>query len=154
MEKYELIDKTIILLRRLIEQRNYIYPEGYLNLGIAYAARGEYDKNIESIEKALAQKSNNYSEASYYLRRALYESGKEFARAVCLLRQVIINEPDNILAHYYLEQSIISLIEKETLVEADKAIRRYLENGAPMGHEEELWNFLKTIKDKKHAIKV
>ena len=58
MEKYELIDKTIILLRRLIEQRNYIYPEGYLNLGIAYAARGEYDKSIESIEKALAQKSN------------------------------------------------------------------------------------------------
>ena len=100
------------------------------------------------------KKVTNYSEASYYLGRALYESGKEFARAVGLLRQVIINEPDNILAHYYLGQSIISLIEKETLVEADKAIRRYLENGAPMGHEEELWNFLKTIKDKKHAIKV
>ena len=56
MEKYELIDKTIILLRRLIEQRNYIYPEGYLNLGIAYAARGEYDKSIESIEKKLLHK--------------------------------------------------------------------------------------------------
>jgi tetratricopeptide (TPR) repeat protein len=75
-------DKTIILLRRLIEQRSDIYPEGYLNLGIAYAAKGDHDKGIKSIEKALAQKSNYYPEASDYLGRFLFESGWEFARAV------------------------------------------------------------------------
>ena len=133
MEKCQLIDKIIILIQRLIEQRNNTYPEGYLNLGIAYAARGDLNKSINYIEKAIAQKDNFYPEASYYLGRFIFESGKQFARAVGLLREATIDEPNNIAAYYYLGQAIRSLIEKETLVEADQAIKTYLKKGAPLG---------------------
>jgi hypothetical protein len=46
------------------------------------------------------------------------------------------------------------LIEKETLVEAEQTIKKYLEKGAPIGHIEELFYFLKSIHDKKQEIKV
>ena len=130
IEKLQVTNKAIILLKRLIEQRNDIYPEGYLNLGISYAAKGDYDNAIEFIEKAIIQKSNFYSEASYYLGKLLFESEKDFAKAVAVLREAIKYEPNNNPAYYYLGQSIRSLIEKETLLEAERALRTYLENGA------------------------
>ncbi|HSF49409.1 MAG TPA: tetratricopeptide repeat protein [Nitrososphaeraceae archaeon] len=154
IEKLQVINKAIFLLQRLIERRNDIYPEGYLNLGIAYAAKGDYDNGIKSIERAIVQKDNFYLEASYYLGKFLFERGKEFAKAVAILREVIKHEPNNNPAHYYLGQSIRSLIEKETLLEAERSLRTYLENGAEIGHEVSVWEFINSIEEKKQSIKV
>ena len=71
---------------------------------------------------------------------------------VGILRQVIINEPHNIPAYYYLGQSIRSLIEKETLVEV--SIKNIFGKWCTNGHEEELWYFLKAIEAKKQVVKV
>jgi tetratricopeptide (TPR) repeat protein len=154
IENLQVINKAIFLLQRLIEQRNDVYPEGYLNLGIAYASKGDYDNGIKFTERAIVQQGNSYPEASYYLGKFLFERGKEFARAVGILREVIKYEPNNNAAYYYLGQSIRSLIETETLVEAERSLRTYLENGAQIGHEKNVQEFLNSIEKQKQSIKV
>jgi tetratricopeptide (TPR) repeat protein len=153
VEKHQIYDQSIHILHRLIEQRKGTYPEGHLNIGIAYAAKGQYDQGIKYLEMALAQKDNDYLEASYHLGRILYESKKEIAKAVSLLREVKTKDPNNIPVNYYLGQSIRTLIETETLAEAEMAIKTYLENGAPMGQQEELWRFLASIEEQKEVLK-
>ena len=51
------IYETIRLLRRMIEQRqqqNDYYPEGHLNLGLAYSVIGDYDGSVDHLERAIS----------------------------------------------------------------------------------------------------
>jgi len=139
----QFINQSIQILRRLIEREGDVYPEGYLNLGIAYALRGEHAKSIEALKKAILQQGdNNYPEAHYHLGRVLFESKRNWAEAVSALKRAIEQEPDNAAAYYYLGQAIRSLVEQETLVHAERDLRTYLEKGAPLGHEDEVEEFL------------
>ncbi len=144
---HESINETIHMLRRLIERRGEIYPEGYLNLGVAYAAKEDYTKSIEALKKAIVQQNgNSYPDAHYYLGRALFESKSDWAQAVSELRQAIEQDPDSAAAYYYLGQAIRMLVERETLVQAEQALQIYLEKGAPLGHEDEVEMFLASRK--------
>jgi len=145
-ERVEILDHLIKILPRVIERRNNNYPEGYLNLGIAYAAKGEYDKGIKALETAIVQRENNYPEARCHLGRVLFESGRDLERAVSELRQATEQEPDNVPAYYYLGQAIRALVEQEFLTEAQKALQNYLEKGAPLGHRKEVLEFLNSAK--------
>jgi hypothetical protein len=42
----------------------------------------------------------------------------------------------------YYGQAIRSMVERETLTKAQEVLRRYLEKGAPLGHEDEVREFL------------
>jgi tetratricopeptide (TPR) repeat protein len=155
--KQQPILETIGLLRRMIEQRqnqNDPYPEGNLNLGIAYSAMGEYDKCIDNLEHAIDLYSDpmimsreknkdpnaedHYHEAHYQLGRVLFDSKRDFARAVSELKEATRLEPENAHAYYYLGKAIIEVIKQETLIEAKRALTTYLVKGAPLGHEDEV----------------
>jgi tetratricopeptide (TPR) repeat protein len=155
--KQQPILETIGLLRRMIEQRekqNDPYPEGRLNLGIAYFAMGEYDKCIDNLEHAIALYSDpmimsreknkdpnaedHYHEAHYQLGRVLFDSKRDFARAVSELKEATRLAPENAHAYYYLGKAIMEVIKQETLIEAKRALTTYLVKGAPLGHEDEV----------------
>jgi tetratricopeptide (TPR) repeat protein len=155
--KQQPIQETIDLLLRMIEQRekqNDPYPEGKLNLGIAYSAMGEYDKCIDNLEDAINLYSDpmimsreknkdpnaedHYHEAHYQLGRVLFDSKRDFARAVSELKEATRLEPENAHAYYYLGKAIMEVIKQETLIEAKRALTTYLVKGAPLGHEDEV----------------
>ena len=141
------IRQAISILRRLIEQRNDVDPAGYLDLGIAYAVLGDYNKSIAAIDRSLAQQGEqDYLNANYWLGRVLFESKLDLARAVSALRQATQSKPDNGPAYYYLGLAIRELVERETLVEAENALQNYLAAGAPLGQEEQVQQFLRSRK--------
>ena len=57
-------------------------------------------------------------------------------------------DPRKTEAHFYLGQALRDLVERETLVEAEQAFRTYLDQGAPLGHEEEVQEILKSRRRK------
>lgn len=155
------IQATIVLLHRLIEQREQqgdLYPEGRLNVGIAYAAIKDYDKGIGYLERAVALYSDptimarelekdpnaqsHYYEARYQLGRVLFESERDFSRAVSELTEATTKDTKNVRAFYYLGQAIREMVERETLAKAEAALQTYLVEGAPLGHEDEVREFL------------
>jgi tetratricopeptide (TPR) repeat protein len=139
----EPIKFTTKLLELMIKQRNGIDPEGNLNLGIAYAAIADYDKSIAALEHAIDQQEGRpYPEAHYHLGRVLFESKRDLARAVSELRLAVQYNPDNLRVHYYLGQALRGLVEREILVEAESALRTYLEHGAPLGQVDDVQQFL------------
>ena len=142
----EPVRQIIELLRQLIDKRKGFYAEGHLNLGLAYALAGEYLNSIRSIERALAQQVDDTAEAHYHMGRVLFESGGDLADAVSELRKATELDPRNARAYYYLGQAIRALVERETLLEAEKAFRKYLEAGAPLGYGYEVQKFLDTRK--------
>jgi tetratricopeptide (TPR) repeat protein len=81
-------------------------------------------------------------EATYYLGKTLYEAGEDYDRAVSLLAETVRNDPQNTPALYYYGQAIRAQVEFNTLKRAEDALRRYLELGAPLGHEDEVRRFL------------
>jgi uncharacterized caspase-like protein/Tfp pilus assembly protein PilF len=155
--------QIVLILKRLIEQRNNVAPEEHLNLGIAYYILGEYDKSISelqiAIDQVLGQNSRfneqasspdkHYPEAHYWLGRVLHESKRDPARAVSELRLATQQDPNNLAAHYYLGQALRALVEQEILTEAERAFQTYLKAGAPLGQEENIQEFLKTRKSEK-----
>ena len=135
--------QVITLLPRLLEKRYDLYPEGHLNLGVAYAVKREFDKSIASLEKAIDQSAGyQRAEAHYHLGRVLFESQRQLGRAVTELELAIEQEPENAQAYFYRGQAILALVERETLVEAEKMLRTYLKMGAPLGEEERVLQFL------------
>ena len=151
------IYETIRLLRRMIEQRqqqNDLYPEGHLNLGLAYSVIGDYDGSVDHLERAISLYSNqsvmsrekkrdldsedHYLEARYHLGCVLFESKKDFTRAVSELNEAIKLDPEKGNSYYYLGKAILAMIEHETLAKAKNAFKKYLAKGAPLGHEEEV----------------
>jgi hypothetical protein len=131
------------ILQRLMERRKGADPEAHLNLGIAHASLGDYDKSIAQLEAAVEQHGEQeYPEARYHLGRAFFESGGDLDRAVSELRRAKQHDPDIVPAYYYLGQAIRARIEREALVEAEQALKNYLDKGAPLGHREEVQQFL------------
>ncbi|MGL5832923.1 MAG: caspase family protein, partial [Waterburya sp.] len=151
---------AVLILQRLIEQRNGSAPEELFNLGIAHYKLKEYDKSISALQTAIDRGSgqNNattegqttsqgsYPKAHYWLGRVLYESKKDPARAVSELRLAIQESPDNIAAHYYLGKALRTLVEQEILMEAEQAFQTYLNAGSPLGQQQEVQEFLKSRK--------
>ncbi len=81
-------------------------------------------------------------EATYYLGKVLYEEGKDYDRAVSLLADTVRMDPENVPALYYYGQAIRAQVEYNTLRRAEDALRAYIEKGAPLGHEDEVRQFL------------
>lgn len=146
LERVDLTNEMVEIVKRMIEQRNEIYPEGYLYLGIAYLVRNAYEKAIAALDMALKQRNNNFAIAHYYLGRTLFVSGQDLARAESELRIATQQAPENIAAFYFLGQTIRRRVEQETLVEAENALRKYREGGAPLGELEEVDAFLRERK--------
>lgn len=82
------------------------------------------------------------AEAKYHLGRVLFEAELDFDRAVSELEDTVGLDPDNVRAYYYLGQAIRAQIERETLRRAQSVLRTYLARGAPLGHEEDVREFL------------
>jgi tetratricopeptide (TPR) repeat protein len=141
LEGLEPVNQTIELLRRLVQRYNDHYPEGHLNLGVAYAYLQEYDKAIDHMRKAIEQKEP-YPEAHYHLGRVLLRSGRDAAGAVSELRQAIVQDEGNVASRYYLGQALQAFVERDVLVEAEEAYRQYLAGGAPLGQEAQVQAFL------------
>jgi tetratricopeptide (TPR) repeat protein len=140
--------QAVIILKRLIEQRNGNAPEELFNLGIAYYIIKQYDRSISALQATIEQvvSSNEsikpYPEAYYWLGRVLYESRQDPAWAVSELRLATQQDPENVAAHYYLGKSLQALVEQEILTEAERAYQTYLDAGSPLGQEEEVREFL------------
>ena len=81
-------------------------------------------------------------EATYHLGKVLYEEGKDYDRAVSLLGDAVRSDPQNIHALYYYGQAIRAQVEFNTLKRAEDALRAYIQKGAPLGHEDEVRQFL------------
>ena len=81
-------------------------------------------------------------EATYHLGKVLYEEGKDYDRAVSLLADAVRMDPENGPALYYYGQAIRAQVEYNTLRRAEDALRAYIEKGAPLGHEDEVRQFL------------
>jgi uncharacterized caspase-like protein/TolA-binding protein len=146
----EPIQQAALILKRLIEQRNGTAPEELFNLGISHYVLKNYGRSISALQAAIEQVVGNnesitsYPEAYYWLGRVLYESKQDPAWAVSELRLATQQNPDNIAAHYYLAKSLRALVEQEILTEAERAYQTYLNAGSPLGHQEEIEEFLKS----------
>ena len=152
---------AVLVLQRLIEQRNGAAPEELFNLGIAYYRLNEYKKSVVALQTTIDQISGqdstategrstsqrSYPEAHYWLGRVLYESKLDPARAVSELRLATQQSPDNIAAHYYLGKALQALVEQEILTEAERAFQTYLNAGAPLGQQEEVQEFFKSRRE-------
>jgi tetratricopeptide (TPR) repeat protein len=144
--------QAVIILKRLIEQRNGNAPEELFNLGIAYYILKQYDRSISALQATIEQvvSSNEsikpYPEAYYWLGRVLYESRQDPAWAVSELRLATQQDPKNVAAYYYLGKSLQALVEQEILTEAERAYQTYLNAGSPLGQAEEVQEFLRDRK--------
>jgi len=78
------------------------------------------------------------AEIAYHLGRVLCEGELDFDRAVSQLEEAVRLDPGNIAAHYYLGRAIQEQIARNTSRRAEEALRVYLLNGAPLGHEDEV----------------
>jgi tetratricopeptide (TPR) repeat protein len=156
------IRNAVLILERLIEQRNNIAPEAFFELGIAYYSIKEYDKSITALQTAIDQVSGNstvsqgqpagqqaYPEAHYWLGRVLYETKSDparAARAVSELRVATQQDPTNATAHYFLGQALRAFVEQNILIEAEQAFQTYLNTGTPIAPEDDIQEFLKSRK--------
>lgn len=155
--------RTIGILKPMIHQREQLgeaYLEGWLNLGIAYATAGDYDQAIPALKQAVElvddvastaaeraaalEPETSVPDAHYRLGRALYESGRDPAGAVSELRKTVGLEPNNPKAQFFLGQSLRTLVERKTSIEAERAFQAYLDQGAPLGHVEEVQAYLES----------
>jgi len=83
------------------------------------------------------------AEASFHLGRVLLlKSEPNLDRAVSALQEAVQLDADNVRAYYYLGQAIRAQVERNILKRAEDAWRTYLSRGAPLGHEDEVREFL------------
>ena len=82
----------------------------------------------------------------YHLGRVLYkdEPNPDFDRAVAVLREARQLMPDDLRVTFYLAQAIRAQVERNQLALATELLREYLLKGAPLGHENEVREFLGT----------
>lgn len=141
-------------------------PEIWLDLGVALALLGAHERSIPAFKRALElygdpavfareqeedpHARERVAEAHYHLGRSLLEAGREAGRdlpgAVSELTKAIEIDPDSMDFHYFLGQAIRAMVEQETLAQAAEAWSKYLDAGAPLGHEEEVRRFLASRK--------
>lgn len=82
------------------------------------------------------------AEATFHLGRVLLAGEFDFDRAVSELEEAVRLDPDNVQAYYYLGQAIRTQVERNTLKRAADVLRTYLSRGAPLGHEEDVREFI------------
>jgi tetratricopeptide (TPR) repeat protein len=80
--------------------------------------------------------------ARYHLGIVLYQGELDFDRAVSELEQVVRRDPDNVPALYHLGQAIRTQVERDKLRRARELLQEYLLKGAPLGHEDEVREYL------------
>jgi tetratricopeptide (TPR) repeat protein len=143
------LKESIAILARSIERRNGLYPEGLLNLGIAYDALGQDIKSIEALERAVIQGDETLTtEARYHLGRVLYKSQTNLPRAVDELRRATQADPGNIKAYFYLGQAIRALVDQDLLLEAEQALQTYVDAGAPLDQRDKVQMFFASLAPK------
>ncbi|HEX8202531.1 MAG TPA: tetratricopeptide repeat protein, partial [Isosphaeraceae bacterium] len=128
-------------LKRLIEKQKR--AEDYLNLGLAHAALGQLDESIGALEEARNHEEATpglRAEAQYHLGRALYErnSGTDLDRAVGELRDATERDPSLTGAFYYLGRALRDSARRNLRELAARAFQKYLDEGAPLGHRDEV----------------
>jgi tetratricopeptide (TPR) repeat protein len=82
------------------------------------------------------------AEATFHLGRVLVAGEFDFDRVVSELKEAVDLDPDNVAAYYYLGQAIRTQLERNIRKRAEDAWRTYLSRGAPLGHEDEVREFL------------
>jgi hypothetical protein len=82
------------------------------------------------------------AEAHYHLGRVLCEGELDFDGAVSELEQAVAMDPQNVPALYHLGQAIRAQVERNKLKRVEELLRDYLFKGAPLGHEDEVREFL------------
>jgi Tfp pilus assembly protein PilF len=90
--------------------------------------------STEALQEILLQ-------ARYHLGQVLYLGELDLNRAVSELERVVRQDPENTPALYHLGQAIREQ-ERKQIKRAEEVLRRYLQNGAPIGHEDEVREFL------------
>jgi tetratricopeptide (TPR) repeat protein len=162
----ESIIETIWILRRLIEQKQQHgeqYPEGHLNLGIAYSLIGKTEEAILELENAVSlysdynimelekEKDSNaedyYFECHFQLGKILFESKNNLTKAVSNLEEATKTKVVNSRFYYYLGKAYFALAEEEIKSKGMESLKLYLDNGAPLGYEEDVRRLLGSKKD-------
>jgi tetratricopeptide (TPR) repeat protein len=157
----ESIHKTIWLLCRIIQEKKQNgeeYPEGHLILGIVYSLNGETKKAIEALEKAVLLYSDenimrlekekdlnaedHYFESHFQLGKILFESKQNFAKAVSELEEAKKTKPNDYRLDYYLGKAYLAMAEENIKNKAIKYLQRYLDNGTPLGYEDDVRRLL------------
>jgi uncharacterized caspase-like protein/Flp pilus assembly protein TadD len=158
------VRQTVDLLRKLVstrERAGQSAPVASVDLGVAYAAVGERQLSIQTLNRALdlydapslpesqlgddSEPSRWRAEAHYQLGRILYEGDKTESglnQAISHLSRATEQDPNNIRAFYYHGQALRTLVDRTTLADAQRVLRVYLVHGAPLGHEDEVRSFL------------
>jgi len=153
----ESIIETIWILRRLIEhkqQQEEWYPEGHLNLGIAYSLIGKTKEAILELENAVSLYSDNnimelekekdsnaedyYFECHFQLGKILFESKNNLTKAVSNLEEAKNAKLVDSRLYYYLGKAYLALAEEEIKNKGMESLKLYLDNGAPLGYEEDV----------------
>lgn len=109
-----------------------------LNLGIAYAACGDYAealtwlKDIASLQ--MATQADTF-QAHYHLGRVLFLEGQEgkLEQAASQLRRAIEMAATDVRAHYFLAQTIRAQINRQYAKQVETLMQTYLQHGAPFG---------------------
>ena len=83
-----------------------------------------------------------FYEARFQLGCVWYRGNRALGRAVSELERVLEETPDSPAALYYYGQAIRAMVERETQSKAQTVLRLYLEKGTPLGHEDEIREFL------------
>jgi tetratricopeptide (TPR) repeat protein len=133
-------------LKALIERRADLAAGAYLDLGIAEAARGDFQSAVKdlhtALEKAARAKSPIIPECHYHLGRVLFESRKDVTRAISELTQAAAANPADPRVHYYRGQATRVLIEEDLRTRVREDLRTYIEKGAPLGHHRQVEMYL------------
>jgi hypothetical protein len=140
------------------EAQHEEHPAGHLQLGLALEAAGRtaealvhlrtarnlYDDTSVNVAERASDPSTDrwHLEARFHYGRLQYEHGDDLYDAVAALQAAQRGAPDDPRLLLHLSRAIKTLIERETLVEARRYARRYLELGAPLGGAAELREFI------------
>ena len=110
-----------------------------------HGALGQSDEAIEALEEA-KQGATIRPDARYHLGRLLYElkGDDELDRAIGELRAAIDANPKLTGAFYYLGRALRDQATRNLLNESMKALRQYLQAGAPLGHRSEVLRLMNT----------
>jgi tetratricopeptide (TPR) repeat protein len=137
---------TLRETRRLLDRHVKLHPDAdvHLSRGLIRALLERPDAAIRDFDRALLADEEVLAPAAHFhLGRVLYEKG-DVARAVSELQQATSYDPTRPEAWLYLGRALRTLVERQTLAEAETAMRHYLAAGAPAGGEDEALAFLRS----------
>lgn len=129
-----------------------------VDLGVTFGLLGRPEEALEELKKAEALQD---PDAHYPLARILLEqksaegyneeenaagnepdSGPSWTAVANYLRNAIDYDPANTPAYYYLGKAILGLVKDESFKTAAEIYNQYLAAGAPIGHREEVQEFI------------